>query len=548
MRRLARFLKPYLPLFLLALVLHYVQANAELALPDYMSRIVTTGIQQNGIESAVPEALRQMQMDRITTLMTAEQRDLVLQSYQLVQPGSPEAAQYIDRYPVLRDTPVYVLKDIAPERQAELGSIMGPALVAVSGLEQMLADPAQAAERFGTAAGGLGIDLSRLPPGATVDMVLAALPEAQRQQISAAIGERVAALGASLMEQMAIAAVHAEYTALEMDVSTLQQAYIRRTGLTMLLISLAGSACAITVGLLASRSSSGVARDLRGAVFEKVESFLGTEFDRFSTASLITRTTNDVTQVQMLVGIIIRILLYAPILGIGGVIRAIDRSTSMVWLIALAVIALLGVLAVMFSIAMPRFRVIQQKIDRLNLVMREHLTGMMVIRAFNKQHDEEARFDGANRDLTSTMLFVARAMAVLMPIMTLIMSGLSLGIIWVGAHQIAESTLQVGDMMAFMQYAMQIVMAFMMMSVIFVTLPRAAVSADRIAEVLDTEPAIKDPPQPRPLPEPFRGSVEFRNVHFRYPNALDDVLHDITFTAQPGQTTALIGSTAARPA
>ncbi len=274
-----------------------------------------------------------------------------------------------------------------------------------------------------------------------------------------------------------------------------------------------------------------------------MENFSSTEFDKFSTASLITRSTNDITQIQMVVIMMMRMVIYAPIIGIGGVIRAIGKSANMWWIIALAVVVLLGLILTVFSIALPKFKIIQNLIDRLNLVTRENLSGMMVIRAFNMQDFEENRFDKANKNLTSTLLFINRVMVVMMPVMMMVMNGVMLPIIWVGAHQVAKSTMQVGDMMAFMQYAMQIVFAFLMLSMMFIILPRASVSGDRIADVLETEPVIKDPQTPKQFPEPFKGTIEFRNVCFRYPGAEEDVLHNITFTAQPGQTTAFIGTT-----
>jgi ATP-binding cassette subfamily B protein len=311
----------------------------------------------------------------------------------------------------------------------------------------------------------------------------------------------------------------------------------------MLLISILAGICTIGVSYFASRTAAGAARDIRKDVFKKVESFTSAEFDRFSTASLITRSTNDVTQVQRVIFLFLRLVVYAPIIGIGGVIRAIDKSASMWWLIAVAVVALLALIITVFFIAVPKFKLMQELIDRLNLVTREHLSGMMVIRAFNKQEAEGERFDAANRDLTDTSLFVARVMVTMMPVMMLLMNGLSLAIIWVGSHQVAESAIQVGDMMAFMQYAMQIVMAFLMMSMLFIFLPRAAVSGDRIADVLDTEIIIRDPESPQAYPQSFRGEIEFQDVSFRYPDAQDDVIHDISFKALPGQTTAFIGST-----
>lgn len=311
----------------------------------------------------------------------------------------------------------------------------------------------------------------------------------------------------------------------------------------MLLISLLGGVCTVGVSYFASRTAAGAARDIRKDVFKKVESFTSAEFDKFSTASLITRSTNDVTQVQRVIFMFLRLVVYAPILGIGGVIRAVDKSANMWWLIAVAVVALLALIVTVFLIAVPKFKLMQDLIDRLNLVTRENLSGMMVIRAFNKEEDEGRRFDSANRDLTDTSLFVARVMVTMMPIMMLLMNALTLAIIWVGSHQVAEATIQVGDMMAFMQYAMQIVMAFLMMSMMFIFLPRAAVSGDRIADVLETDIVIRDPDQPKEFPLPFKGKIEFKDVSFRYPDAEDDVVHNISFEALPGQTTAFIGST-----
>jgi ATP-binding cassette subfamily B protein len=342
---------------------------------------------------------------------------------------------------------------------------------------------------------------------------------------------------------MAVGAVKTEYAALGMNTDKLQSDYILRVGILMLLVTLLSGACTIAVGYLSARTAAGLARDLRRNVFERVENFSSTEFDKFSTASLITRSTNDITQVQMVVIMMMRMVIYAPIIGIGGVIRAIDKSANMWWIIALAVVVILGLILTVFSIALPKFKAIQNLIDRLNLVTRENLSGMLVIRAFNMQTFEEDRFDQANKNLTKTLLFINRVMVVMMPVMMMVMNLVMLAIIWVGAHQVAESTMQVGDMMAFMQYAMQILFAFLMLSMMFIMLPRAAVSGDRIAAVLDTEPVIKDPQTPKQFPEPFKGTIEFRDVDFRYPGAEEDVLHDISFTAKPGQTTAFIGTT-----
>ncbi|HDD62303.1 MAG TPA: ABC transporter ATP-binding protein, partial [Chloroflexi bacterium] len=372
---------------------------------------------------------------------------------------------------------------------------------------------------------------------------LGMMPEDMRLEMTDRMEEAFESLGEKMITQMAVGAVKEEYEALGMDAGRLQRDYILRTGGMMLLISLLGGAVTIGSGYLSARTAAGAARDIRGAVFKKVESFTSAEFSKFSTASLITRSTNDVTQVQTVIFMFMRMVLFAPILGVGGVIKAIDKSASMWWLIGLAVLLLVGMIVVVFSIAVPKFKLMQELIDRLNLVTRENLSGMMVIRAFNKQDDELVRFDKANRDLTDTGLFVARVMVIMMPVMMLIMNGLSLAIIWVGAHQIAESAMQVGDMMAFMQYAMQIVMAFLMMSMMFIFLPRAAVSGARIADVLDTEVEIQDPENPKTFPVPFRGEIEFKDVSFKYPDAEDEIIQDINFTARPGETTAFIGST-----
>jgi len=539
MLRLRRFLKPYTPLILLSIALLFVLANADLALPDYLSKIVNNGIQQGGVENAVPQAIRQSQMERLLLFMSRDEQTLVLENYTLLEPANPDAAQYLEKYPALADESIYILEQADKATIDLLNPIMGKAFIAVSGIEQMMEDPSKA-PAFG---GDFDFDPSMIPPGMDLFNMLEMMPEEQLSEISSRMNETFASLGDSMINQMAVGAVKEEYNALGMDTAKIQTNYILRTGSIMLLISLLGGACTVAVGYLASKTAAGVARDIRKEVFEKVESFSNAEFNQFSTASLITRSTNDVTQVQRVIFMIMRLVIYAPIIGIGGVIRAINKSPNMWWIIALAVIILLGLILIVFTIALPKFRIIQSLIDKLNLVTRENLSGMMVIRAFNKQEDEKQRFDKANRDLTDTSLFVARVMVTMMPLMMMVMNGLSLGIIWVGAHQVAEATMQVGDMMAFMQYAMQIVFAFLMMSMMFIFLPRAAVSGERIADVLETEIKIKDPKDPKKFEEPFRGLIEFHNVSFRYADALDDVLHNISFQAKPGETTAIIGST-----
>jgi ATP-binding cassette subfamily B protein len=541
MLRLMRYLKPYLLLIIIAVALLFVQANADLALPDYMSKIVNNGIQQGGVENAVPQAIRQSEMERLLLFMNADDRALVLENYRLADSASADYAALVEMYPRLDEEPVYVLETDDKTVIESLNLVMGKALLVVSSLESLASDPEMAAAMGQS----LGFDLSQLPPGMDLFTLLGNLPPAQVDAITAAINERFATLGDSMITQMAVGAVKNEYAALGMDTEKLQSEYILRVGGSMILLTLLSVACTITVGFLSARTAAGVARDLRRDVFRKVESFSSAEFDKFSTASLITRSTNDVTQIQMVIVMMIRMIIYAPIIGVGGVIRALGKSPNMWWIIALAVVILLGLIITVFSIALPKFKAIQNLIDRLNLVMRENLTGMMVIRAFNMQEFEEKRFDKANEDLTAISLFINRVMVVMMPVMMFIMNGVSLVIIWVGAHQVAEAQMQVGDMMAFLQYAMQILFAFLMMSFMFIMLPRASVSAGRIADVLETDISIRDAETAHRFAEPFRGQVEFRNVSFRYPSAMEDVIHDISFVARPGETTALIGSTGA---
>jgi ATP-binding cassette, subfamily B, multidrug efflux pump len=539
MLRLARYLKPYTLLILIAIALLFVQANADLALPDYLSRIVNVGIQQGGIEDAVPAAIRQSQMERLMLFVDAGDQPAVADAYTLIDVGSPDYDRYVIDYPALANEPVYVLNESGQAQIDALNPIMGKAIVVVAAIEQVATDPARAAEM----AGALGFDLSKIPAGADPFTAISQLPAARRAPMIDAISAQFAVMGDSAIVQAAAIHIKAEYEALGVDATRLQNDYILRIGGLMLVITLLSAVCIVAVGYLAARTAAGFARDIRRAQFARVESFSNTEFDRFSTASLITRSTNDVTQLQMIVFMMIRMVFFAPILGIGGILRIMERDSSMWWLIAVAVLTLMIIIVSVFYIALPRFKLIQKLVDRLNLVAREQLAGMMVIRAFNRQPLEEERFDHANLDLTAITLFINRLMVIMMPLMMLIMNGLSLAIIWIGSHQVAQAAMQVGDMMAFLEYSMQIMMSFLMLSMMFIMLPRAAVSADRIAEVLEAEPTVCDPEQPKSLPRPVRGAVEFQNVSFRYPGADEDVLHDISFTALPGQTTAFIGST-----
>ena len=542
MVKLAKYTKPYLLMLLLAIVLLFAQANFDLALPDYLSRIVNTGIQQSGVENAVPTAIRQSELNRVFIFMSAENKATILADYTLVDKNSPDYETYVKEYPILEKEPIYVLNKIDATEIARLNPIMSKALLAVSGIEQVLADPSKAAA-MGGAFGNF--DLSKLPPGTDLFAMLGQLPADKLAQITDAMDQKFAALGDNMIVQAAVGAVKNEYKALGMDTNKLQNNYMFNVGGWMLLLTLASGICTIIVGFLSAKIAAGMARDIRRDVFQKVESYSNTEFDKFSTASLITRTTNDVTQIQMVVIMMVRMMFYAPLIGIGGIIKVVAKDSPLSWLIGVAVLALVSLIIVIFSVSLPKFKLIQKLVDRINLVARENLSGMMVIRSFNMQEFEENRFDKANQDLTAVSLFINRVMVIMMPLMMLIMNVLVVSIIWFGAHQVADANMQVGDMLAFMQYAMQIVMAFLMLSMMFIIIPRASVPGDRIAEVLNTEPHIHDPKQPKQFPASFKGSIEFRNVSFRYPGADTDALQDISFTAQPGETTAFIGSTGA---
>ncbi|HET6444441.1 MAG TPA: ABC transporter ATP-binding protein [candidate division Zixibacteria bacterium] len=538
MLRIRRYLKPYWLMLVASIILLFIQAMLDLTLPDLLSQIVNTGVQAAGVETAVMSAMRQETMERITLFMSEEDASQVRNAYTLIDSDSPEFDLDLETYPFLAQEPIYVLKDMSQEEMDQLTTPIARALLVVSSLEQAMLDPEKAAQM-----GGGAFDLSLIPPGTDIFTAIGGLPSAQREQIAALINEQFAALGETVVNQTAIAQVRVEYEALSMDMAKLQTAYVLRVGAIMLVVTLLSAVCVITVGYFSAKIAAGTGRDLRSDVFAKVENFSGAEFDQFPTASLITRTTNDVTQLQMVTMFVIRLVFYAPIMGVGGIIRAVGKGSSMWWTIAVAVMVLIGIIVVIISIAMPKFRIMQKLIDRLNLVARENLSGIMVIRAFNMQDFEENRFEKANVDLTENSLFIARIMAFMIPVMMLILNVLSIVILWVGSHQVSQGNMQVGDVMAFLQYAMQIVFAFLMMSVLFIILPRAQVSAGRIADVLETELMINDPAAPKQLNGAFSGNIEFRNVSFRYPGADTDILHDISFAAKPGETTAFIGST-----
>ncbi|MDK2805635.1 MAG: ATP-binding cassette, subfamily multidrug efflux pump [Thermoanaerobacterium sp.] len=534
MLKLRKYFKPYIFITIVAILFIFIQAMSDLALPDYMSNIVNQGIQQGGIVNAVPSAVRQSTMDKLTLFMSDDDKKEVLNDYTLIDKNSSDYDKYVKQYPTLKKEPIYVLKDIDKSEVDKINPVMGKAFLAVSAVDKMKSSAKD---------GFITFNNTKIPANMDLFALFAKLPESERQKIADDMNKKFTSLGDNMVIQAAAAEVKAEYKALGVNTDKIQMNYILTTGLIMLLITILSAACSILVGFLGSRIAAGFSRDIRKSLFTRVESFSSEEFDKFSTASLITRTTNDITQIQMLIVFMIRMIFYAPMIGIGGVIRAVGKSASMSWIIALAVIVLLGLVSTVFSIALPKFKSVQKLVDRLNLVARENLAGMMVIRAFNTQEFEENRFDKANRDITNTMLFINRVMITMFPAMMLIMNGVTLLIVWVGAHDIANSSMQVGDMMAFMQYAIQIIFAFLMMSMMFIMIPRASVSASRIAEVLETEPTVIDPKESKKFDESQKGVVEFRNVSYRYPGAEEDAIKNITFKAEPGKTTAIIGST-----
>ena len=526
MGKLIKHLRPFVWSIVLIFALLFGQAMADLALPGYMADIVNVGVGQSGIENTVPQAVSQTEFGKITLLMTDAQKAQVTSDYVLIDSQSPDYA----KYPKAAG-PVYKLNTSDKNEISALDAIFSKTIPAVLAIET---NPTAAFT-------GSPIQLK---PGDDPFAILAALPPAVLDTLRAGEAAQINAIPSMMLTQYSVAYITIQYKAIGVNISSIQNKYLIRIGGFMLLLTLASAAASITVGYLSARVAAGLGRNLRKQLFVRVESFSNTEFDKFSTASLITRSTNDITQIQMLMVMLFRIAFYAPILGIGGVLKVINADTSMLWIIAAALAAILVMMGVMFMVAIPKFKIMQKLIDKLNLVTREILSGLMVIRAFNTQKHEEERFDKANQDLTATNLFINRTVLVfMMPAVMFLMNAVMILIIWVGSHQVDAGTMQVGSMMAFMMYAVQIIMAFLFLSIIFVMLPRASVSAVRISEVLETEPVIVDPEKPQQFSSSQKGTVEFRDVAFRYPGAEDDVLKNISFVAKPGQTTAFIGST-----
>ncbi|MDU2146360.1 MAG: ABC transporter ATP-binding protein [Paeniclostridium sordellii] len=525
MIKLIKHLRNSIGSVLLIVVLLAIQATCDLSLPDYTSDIVNVGIQQSGIENAVPKVIRESQMNNLTLFMSKSDKDEVMKYYTLLNKGEYKDSNV--------DEKLYELSTKDKSVIDKLDPIMAKSMMIASGIEQ---NKTQILKKI-------------TPPGVPMNKntdvmsVLRTMPTEALDNMKSSVEEKISKMPESMVSQSAIRYVKAEYKAIGMNVDKLQTNYIFKAGAIMLGIALISMVATVAVGYLGARVAAKLGRNLRKQVFGKVVSFSNKEMDEFSTASLITRSTNDIQQVQMLMVMLLRIVFYAPILAIGGFIKVLNTNTSMAWIIGVAVLAILSVVLVLFGLVMPKFKSVQKLVDKVNLVTREMLTGMLVIRAFSTEKHEEKRFDKANTDLMKTNLFVNRAMSMMMPTMMLIMNVITVVIVWNGAHSVDSGSMQVGDMMAFIQYTMQIIMAFLMISMVSMILPRAVVSMGRIDEVISTDLVIKDKKETQSFDENKKGIVEFKNVSFRYPNAEEDVLSNITFTAKPGQTTAFIGST-----
>ena len=529
MFKIKRYLKPYIALLLGAVMLLFGQAMLELTLPNYMSDIVNVGLQQGGITYSAPKAIDAQSMQMIQMFMSEEDKTATQGAY--TQLEASDLAELQKTYPNLQVGDYAMLGESSEQVESAFSRASYAMVLTIK----------QMADKQGIDSSSSAKETS-IDPQVMEQLVMALSQPAMQEQIQSAISE-AAVTPETMISQTGPVLVKSFYRALGADTDAIQTNYILMDGLKMLGLTVLLTSCAIAAGFCLARLGAGVGRDLRRDVFSKVTNFNNSEMDQFSTASLITRSTNDITQIQNFLSMGFRMMCFAPIMGLGGLIMGVSKSISLAWIMALALIVMLGLISTLFSIALPRFKKMQSLVDRLNLVSREELSGIMVIRAFANQDFVQKRFDGANRDLTSNTLFVNRAMATMMPVMTFVMNGISLLIVWFGGKQIEQSTLQVGDMMAFIQYAMHVIMSFLFISIMFIMVPRASVSAERINEILTTENKVADPKQPKHFAKRPSGLVEFKDVSFRYDGADADVLEHITFTAQPGQTTAFIGST-----
>ena len=544
MLKLLKQLKPYLSSIIVAILLLFVQAICDLSLPDYMSNIVNVGIQQEGIENSVPNIIKKSDLDKLFIFMSDENKDIVKNNYMLLSKeslNSNDYNEYLEKYPVLNNEDLYKLNTKDSKNINELNNIFAKPMLIVSMIES---------KDFKDIIGDSNLALQIPKLQSNNDLVvedvfelLKVMPQEQINKILSKINKSLESMPDSIITQSATEYIRLQYKSIGIDTDRYQTNYIVLAGIKMVTIALISMIATVIVTFIAAKTGAGIGRDLRKEVFNKVVGFSNAEFDEFSTASLITRTTNDIQQVIMLIVMGLKTICYAPILGVGGIIKVINTRASMGWIIVVAVISILLLVIVLLGFAMPKFKSVQELVDRLNLVTRESLTGMLVIRAFSTQKYEEDKFEIANRNLTKTNLFVSRIMTTMMPLMMLIMNSITLLIVWIGANRIDNGIIQVGTMMAFMQYTMQIIMAFLMISMVSVILPRAMVSAQRTYEVLDIEITIKDSNNILDFNKDEKGIVEFKNVSFKYPGANEEIISNISFRAIPGETTAFIGST-----
>ena len=519
-----------------------IQAAADLALPDYTSKIVNIGIQQNGIENQSPEVIRKSKLDDLSLFFNNKEE--VLNKYTLVSKDSIDNSkkeEYLEKYPELNNQELYVINDdITKEEISNLNNAFSKPLMELYLVQNEEMSNVIKQQIISNLPEEQKLAFQNMP----LIEILKMLPQDSLNQIKNTLDSEIDKMQGTIIDQAAISMVKDEYQTIGVNVDKLQTDYIIMAGLQMLGIAFISMVSAIAVMLLSSRVAAKLGNTLRDIVFKKVINYSTKEFNEFSTASLITRSTNDIQHIQLLITMLFRIVIYAPIIGIGGFVHVLaSNNSSMAWIIGLAIVCIIFIVGILFISTMPKFKKLQDLIDRLNLVSREILTGLPVIRAFNTERKEEKRFENSNKDLMKANIFVNRSMSMMMPLLMLIMNGITLLIIWIGGHNIDSGAMQVGDMMAFIQYTMQIVMSFLMISFISIMLPRAAVSARRINEVIESEISIKDVDEPISFDDNKKGIVEFKNVSFRYPDADTEILEDITFTAYPGKTTALIGST-----
>ena len=536
MLKLTKYLKPFIGSILAIIMLLVIQATCDLALPEYMSNIVNVGIQQNGIEEAVPLAISETELNKVMLFVNDKDKKILLDNYEIANKDNLSRTvvdKGVKEYISNHNDKIYRLSTKDKDEKDKLAKILEKPLVTVAALES---------KEFSKMSGEES-PMIQLPEGVDIFTAMSNMPEEQVKSMKSSIDEKFSDFPDTIIGQMAVSYIGDQYKNIGVDTDALRLRYILFEGSLMVGIALSSMVATVLVGLIGARVAASLGRNLRGKVFKKVVGFSNAEFDTYSTSSLITRTTNDIQQIQLLMVMLLRIVFYAPILGVGGVIKVINTHTSMGWIVVVALATISVLVMVLFGFAMPKFKAIQKLVDKLNLVARESLTGMLVIRAFSNQKHEEKRFEGVNKELTSTNLFVSRVMVTMMPLMMLIMNLITILIVWVGAHKINDGIMQVGDMTAFMQYTMQIIMAFLMISMISIMLPRASVSAQRVCEVLDTEESIKDIKDAKKFSDSINGVVEYRNVSFKYPGAEEYVLKDISFTAKPGETTAFIGST-----